>query len=172
MRSPVKLNSTQSRLNWTKQSQTASFEQEWLIKPKCKLKHNATALLIIGFNFIHEEIYSILARGFWKIPGGLLWSSVVFVVRCSLLLIVVVVRCCRNAILSPHDFSERLKIWNFGNNKKVASQWADVQQQRKFEKKLIFRLLAIFLNLIHHRFYYKGIRQKSNAMLWRNASPM
>ena len=40
--------------------------------------------------------------------------------------------------LSPHDFSKRLKIWNFGINKKVSSRWIDVQQQRKFRKKVIF----------------------------------
>ena len=42
--------------------------------------------------------------------------------------------------LSPHDFSKRLKIWNFGKNKKVSSRWVDVQQQRKFWKKSFFWL--------------------------------
>ena len=88
----------------------------------------------------------LLARGFWKNPDGLLWSSMVFVVVCLFVV-------CRNAILSPHDFSERLKIWNFGNNKKVSSWWVDVQQQRKFRKKTFFRPREIFLNLSHRRFF-------------------
>ena len=45
--------------------------------------------------------------------------------------------------LSPHDFSKRLKIWNFDRNKKVSSWWVDVQQQRKFRKKSFFWPLAI-----------------------------
>ena len=101
------------------------------------LFHNSTLLwlmlrlYLITFN----EIFVFLARGFWKNPGELLWSSVVFVVRCRSLF---VVRCCRNATLSPHDFSERLKIWNFGNNKKVAPWCVDVQEKKKNEKKLFF----------------------------------
>ena len=43
----------------------------------------------------------------------------------------------------PHDFSERLKIWNFGKNKKVFSQWVDVQQ-KKNPKKVIFWPLGRF----------------------------
>ena len=46
-----------------------------------------------------------------------------FVVRSSF----VVRRWCNAFSLSPHDFSERLKIWNFDKNKKVLSRWVDVQ---------------------------------------------
>ena len=68
---------------------------------------------------------------------------------CSLFLFVVVVRCCRNAILSPHDFSEQLKIWNFGKNKKVSSQWV-MCNRKEIQKKSFFRPLDL---LSHRRFY-------------------
>ena len=49
----------------------------------------------------------------------------------------VVRRRCNAFSGPPHDFSERLKIWNFGKNKKVSSRRGDVQQ-KKNPKKVIF----------------------------------
>ena len=46
--------------------------------------------------------------------------------------------------LSPHDFSKRLKIRNFGKNKKVSSRWVDVQQKGKFQKSHFFGLWRRF----------------------------
>ena len=53
------------------------------------------------------------------------------------------VRCC-NGILVPHDFSERLKICNFVNDKKVSSRWVDVEEQIKIEINHFFGLWRFF----------------------------
>ena len=46
--------------------------------------------------------------------------------------------------LSPHDFSERLKIWNFDENKKVLSRWVDVHRKNKIRKSHFFGLWGFF----------------------------
>ena len=47
--------------------------------------------------------------------------------------------------LSPHDFSKRLKIWNFDKIKKVSSRRGNLQQKKKNWKKSFFRPLGRFL---------------------------
>ena len=54
------------------------------------------------------------------------------------------VRWCNAFFLSPHDFSERLKIWNFGKDKKVSSRWVDVQQKENFEKVIFLACVVVF----------------------------
>ena len=56
----------------------------------------------------------------------------------------ILIRWCNAFSLPPPDFSERLKIWNFGKDKKVSSRRGDVQQKKKIRKKSFFRPLGRF----------------------------
>ena len=98
--------------------------------------------LLKGLKYILSLISPRILRiltGYYGRPCSLSFVVVV-VCRSSF----VVVRC--NAFsLSPQDFSERLKIWNFGNNKKVTSRREDVQEKNKFRKKSFFWPVASFL---------------------------
>ena len=86
---------------------------------------------------LNDEIYLLIGFIFIMIISTRILKFVVFV--CSFVVV------C-NAFCPPHDFSERLKIWNFGKNKKVLSWWVDVQQQRKFLKKLFFSASCDFFS--------------------------
>ena len=58
------------------------------------------------------------------------WWAIMIVRGVRSLFVVCFLVCCNAFSLSPHDFSERLKIYNFGNNKKVSSRREDVQQKK------------------------------------------
>ena len=59
--------------------------------------------------------------------------------------VIILYWCCCNVFSSPHEISEPLKIWNFGNNKKVSSRREDVQQKKKIRKKVIFLPCGVIL---------------------------
>ena len=92
------------------------------------------------YKFDHhcKHIPALLARGFWESWRGIMIVHVVrrrrrssssFVRRRSFVVDVTLFPC------PPHDFSERLKIWNFDKIKKVAPRCVDVQEKKKIPKK-------------------------------------
>ena len=66
--------------------------------------------------------------------------------------------------LSPYDFSKRLKIWNFGKNKKSCASMCRCATEKKISQKVIFLASGDFFMIVNDEFTQYYMYQEANGI--------